>query len=151
MNDGLASTALAIALAPAADRYNTDPATDVFDTKFYKGLRFEIHEGAGTTGTAVVTAESCDQADAGGTNTAIPFRYRVDSGEWQDATASGFTTPAGGGQIIEVDVRAEDLPDGGRFCRLQLTEGVDAPTVAGVTCRAYGARYAEETPQSPVA
>lgn len=149
MNDQLATCAIAIALAPAADRYNANPATDVMSMKEYRGLRWVINEGAGTTGTVVVTVEECTANDGTGA-TAIPFRYRLDRGEWTAATASGYTVPAGGDQIVEIDVQVQDLSDGSPFVRLQLTEGVDAPTVAGVTVIAYGARYADETPVTPV-
>lgn len=149
MND-LATRRLETVLAPAADRYNTDPATTGVRLRNYSGVRFILAEGAGTTGTAVVTVEEATAADGTGAQ-AIPFRYRRKDGTdnwgaWQAATDAGFTTAVGGTQVYELEVRDRALTAGFDFVRVQLTEGVDAPTVAAVLAESYGARYAEEPP-----
>lgn len=142
-----------VVLAAAADRYNTDPATATVSLQLYEAVRFFIQEGAGATGTAVVTAEECTAAD-GSDATAIAFRYRTkddtaDWGAWQDATAAGFTTTAGADQLYEVRIDAAETSDLSPFVRLQLTEGVDSPVAGAVIAVAEGARYAQEPPITP--
>ena len=139
------------ALAPAADRYNLDPATDIIALKNYEGVAFIILHGVGTTGTVVVTIEECD--DVTPTNsTASGFSYKQyasattagAAGNWATAAAAGFTIAAGSSQLYAVDVRAADLADGFPFVRMVLTEGVDSPVAAGVAAVCYGPRYGEE-------
>lgn len=155
MDRQLAGRTLEIGLVPAADRFNANPATDVIDLSQYKGVRFILFVGAGGTGTATLTVEECDQADAGGTNTARAFRYRrkdgtAEFGEWQDATASGFTTTAGADEVYEVDIQAGAL-EASSFVRLQLTEVANDPVDGCVLVEPYGARYATEPPVGALA
>ena len=64
------------ALAPDADRYDSDPATDVYNLEDYEGIVFILAEGAGGTGTVKIQVEECD--DVVPTNsTAIAFNYRL--------------------------------------------------------------------------
>lgn len=149
MND-LSSTVLEPVAFAAADMYNGDPATDVVSTVNYHGVRFEIIEGAGATGTAVVTVEECTAIDGTGA-TAIAFTYRVkagtaDWGAWTAATSSGFTTTAGANKLYEIDVPSDSLSSDSPYVRLQLTEGVDSAVVGAVNARAYRARFASEPP-----
>ncbi len=132
---------------PLADGYNSDPASDVVSLKNYASARFYVQEGAGATGTATITVEECTAIDGTGA-TAIPFRYRVDGGEWTDATASGFATTAGANKRYEIDVKSDELSEDSPFVRLQFTEVVDSPVAMAAFVVAEGARYAEEAPVS---
>lgn len=138
-------------LAAAADRWNTDPTTDVVNMKLYDHLAFLVQQNGGTTGKATLTVLAC--TDASGTSpTAIPFKYRVGAdgagangdlmGAITDATAAGFdTTPATDRQyIIEVDAAA--LPAGKNFVYLKCTEAANDPVTGSVAIMLWGARYA---------
>lgn len=134
-------------LAPSADLYNGDPATDVVFLKNYDRVLFAIF-GVATTGTAVVTVEECDNATPS-TSTAIAFTYysntSADSGDTfsaaTSATASGFTTATSATYIYLIEVKAHALTDGFPAVRLVLTEGVDAAVVGSVMAFAGDARF----------
>lgn len=151
LNNVLSENVLPImALAPAADRFDTNPATDIICMKDYQRVSFFILEGAGGTGTAKITAEACDDFSA--SNTAqIPFKYRLaqDAGNLtdqfsdvarQDTPATGYTPPAGANKITEIIIDARDLPEGKDKVRLQLTEVVNSPVAAAVFAVAYQPR-----------
>jgi len=132
---------LAMALQPSADRYDGNPATDVFNMRNYGAICFLLQEGAGGLGTATLTVEACDNA-AGANPLAIPFKYNVSSnagaltdifGALLDATAAGYLTIAGANKMVAVHVSARDLPDAKPFVRMQITEGVNQAVAAGVT------------------
>lgn len=139
-----------MALAPAADRYNTNPATDVISMKNYQRISFFIQEGAGGTGTAKITAEACDDFTPSNT-TQIPFSYRLAQNAGtltdqfgaltrQDTPATGYTAPAGANKMVEIIIDARDLPEGKDKVRLQLTEVVDSAVAAAVFAVAYQPR-----------
>lgn len=137
-----------MALAPDADLYASDPASDVINMTDCQRLSFLIFEGAGGTGTATVTVLACDNTTPSNTS-AIAFKYRVASnsgtltdvfGTLTDATSSGFTTTAGANKIIEVVVDAKDLPDGYPYVQLKLVEVADSPVDACVVAIAYQTR-----------
>lgn len=143
-------------LQPSADLYNGDPATDVVGMKGYSRVSFLLHAVA-TTGTAVVTVESCDNAAASNA-AAMAFTYRKKTtgasavwGAVTAATSSGFTTTASESTIYEISIEDQALPEGQPYVRLQLTEGVDAAVVGGVTVALYPARYAEPNMIDPLA
>lgn len=146
---------ISTALAPAADAYASDPATDVYNTKLYGHVTFIIHHGAGATGTVVVTVEECTAADGTGA-TAIAFKYRVGAstgaalGALTAATASGFTIAAGANQLAVIEIPAASLSDGSPYVRLQLTEGVDSPVSAAVTAILSKASYEEAVMPSAI-
>lgn len=126
-----------LALAPDADRYNTDPTTDWI--KCRNRVCFVVAEGAGGTGTAAITLnEASDNAGTG--SAAMAFRYRtlttaggLDTwGAWQSATATGVTPAAGANKATLVEVRGDELTEGKDFVSLTLTEGVDSPVDAAV-------------------
>lgn len=140
-------------LAPAADRYNGDPATDIINLANYDKVCFLIHQQGGTTGKATVTVEACDDLSASATQ-AIAFRYAVGAsgaasggdlmGNLQEALAAGFdTTPATDRQYL-IEVKADELPSGYPYVRLQLTEAANDPVNACVEVLCYGARYKGE-------
>jgi hypothetical protein len=135
-----------LALAPDADRYAGDPATDVFSLKEFREITFILQEGAGGTGTATITIEECDgftPSEPDGA-VAIPFRYQLSQadgtlGDLTDATAAGVTT--GANKIVSITVHASALSDGFPFVRLQLTEVVNDPVDAGVVAILGEPRY----------
>lgn len=133
------------ALQPDADRYNGDPATDIFNMKLYEHICFILMEGAGGTGTVKIQVEECDDATPSN-STAIAFNYRVATtiDTWGAVTASastGYTTTAGANKMVAVEVSASELTVGYPFVRLQLTEVADDPCDAGVIAILGGARY----------
>ena len=129
---------LSMALVPAADQYAADPATDVYNTKYYNHITFLLNEGAGGTGTVKIEVEECT-SKAGAGNTAIPYKYRLKSskdgafGALTTVAATGYTTVAGANKQVAVEIDAAELSAGSPFVRLQLTEVADSPCVAGVT------------------
>lgn len=140
---------IAQVLAPAADRFNGNPATAAVNTKLYGHVSFVIALGAGTTGTAKIQVEECSAANGTG-NVAIPFRYRAaDSGDAYGsltvASASeGFTTAAGSDKTYVIDIDSRELSDTKPFVRLKITEVVDAPVAAAVVALGFMARYKEQ-------
>jgi len=134
------------ALPPDADRFNGDPATDVINMRDYKHCTLILQTGAGSSGTAVVTVESCDNTTPS-TTTAISFRYKKitsgdSEGDTTTATASGFTTTASANCVYMIEVDDSDLSGTDKYVRLQLTEDTDSPVDAGVLAILSGASYA---------
>ena len=140
--------AVVMALAPDADRYTTDPATDVISLKDFRKATFIVLHGVGAVGTATFTVESCDDTTPT-TATAIPFKYRISTdgdqfGALQTATAAGFTLTAGSTQIFAIEVDAADLSGDDAFVRVQCTEVVDAAVDAGIVAILSEPRYAQD-------
>ena len=138
-----------MALAPDADRWNGDPATDIINTKNYGHVTFYIMEGAGGTGTTVLTVEECDDVSASN-STAIAFNYRVTAAGGGDtfgaltaATAAGYTTIAGAQKQIIIEIDAAELSDGFPFVRIQTTEAVDSPCDAAIIAICTKPRYSQ--------
>lgn len=137
------------ALAPDADRYNTDPATDVLNMAGYGQVTFILQEGAGGTGTVKIQVEECSALDGSGA-TAIAFRYRVaQTGDQFTAFSTavavdGYTTVAGANKMVAIEVDTRDLSEGFPFVRLQLTEVVDSPVDAAVMAIASESRFATD-------
>lgn len=135
------------ALAPAADRFTTDPATDIINLGLGDAVTFlVVHEG-GTTGTATITVEACSDASGTGAE-AVAFKYRTDTdgasdvrGDITAATASGVATTAGEEHIVECYVKASELPADKPFVRVQLTETIDDPVNAAVIALVHNPRY----------
>ena len=125
-------------LAILADRYESGPfSTSVVDMKDAHGCIFTLIEAAGGTGTVVLTVEKCDSA--GTTNTAIKFAYQVTTagstpGDVTECASTGYTTVAGANKIVDIFVDAKELGSS-RYCKLVLTEAVDAACLAGVICK----------------
>lgn len=147
-------------LAPAADRWNTNPATDIVNAALYQNVAFLVHQEGGTTGKATLTVEAC--SDVSGTGAvAIPFQYSVGgTGEGADgdatgavtsATAAGFDTTANADKLYIVDVDSASLPAGKPFLRLKCTEAVNDPVKGAVEILLYGARYAGAALPSAIA
>lgn len=126
---------------PVADFQATSAVSDVVNAKNFHTTVFLIYTGVGTTGTATITVEACDDTTPSNT-TAVPFYYRVITGGLNAgdtagtltlATASGFTTTAGSHQCFVVEVDHEELGDTGyKYVRCKCTEVVDDPVLGGI-------------------
>lgn len=135
-------------LAPVADFAGADPVyTDVISMKDHARLIFHVLWGVGTTGTIKFTVEACDDVSASNV-AAIPFHYRITAaagipGTITATTAStGVTNTAGSNQIIEIEVRSEELnATGYDFCRLKLDEVVNDPILGGVLVQLLDPRH----------
>lgn len=141
-------------LEPDADRYDTDPATDVVNAAKYGAISFYLMEGAGGTGTVKIEVEECTAA-AGTGNTAVAFKYRLASthGTWgaiTDSASTGYTTVAGANKMVEVIVDVDNLSSGSNYVRLQLTEVADSPVDAAVVAILGDPRYSEDVMPSPL-
>lgn len=144
-------------LAPDADALAGTKTTDVVNMGLYERIMFVVHRGAGTTGTQVLTVQA-SAANNGASPTAIPFKYRridVGSGtpadeadDFTDATASGFTTEAGGSDVYLIEVQAADLPEDKPWVHLKSVEGVDAAVDASVLIVLGNARYGGNMPSA---
>ena len=138
-------------LAPAADRWNTSPATDIVNGALYQTVTFLVHQIGGTTGRATLTVEAC--SDVSGTGaTAVPFRYSIggtgagaggdETGAVTNAAAAGFSTVANAEKLYLCEIDTSELPADKPFVRLKCTESVDDPVAGAVEIILSGARYA---------
>jgi hypothetical protein len=135
-------------LAPDADRWTANPATDVVNMANYGHACFFISVGAGAVGQTVVTAEECNTL-AGGDATAIAFSYRIATtpgvfGALTAATTSGFTTSANADADYVVEIDASELSSDHQYLRLQTTEGDSTPVDAAIICVLSKPRFAED-------
>ncbi len=138
-------------LAPAADRWNTNPATDVVSLRNYGYAVFLAHQQGGTTGNATFTVQGCDDVTPSNT-TAVAFKYRKGAngagaggdamGAWTDATTSGFTTTAAEDAIYEILVEASTLPENRPFVRMLCTEATNDPVNGAVEILLCEPRFA---------
>ena len=147
---------LAMALAPDADRFNGDPATDVYSLENYDEITFVVIEGAGGVGTATITVEECTSAAAAGA-TAIGFKYKTATtadttatwSTWSTATSSGHKPAAAANKMTAVRVRASELSNGSPFVRVQLAEDDSTAVDACVIAILGDCRYSGEVPPDP--
>lgn len=137
------------ALLPLADRFDSDPATDIIDCQG-EGVLFLIQVGAALTGRTTITVEACDDTTPT-TNTDIPFIYRVMTttpdtwGDWTvGVSGTGFITTASGSDLAyEIWADAADIGAlGFGYVRLQTTEQTDAAVTAGIMAAVTNVRYA---------
>ena len=143
------------ALSPVADAYAADPGCDVVSMAKWNRFTAVIHEGVGTTGTATVTVEACDNFTPSNT-TAIAFRYKATTsgdteGAYTTAAAAGFATTAGSNHIYMIEIVSAELPAGKPNVRLKLVEVVDSPVLAGVTYDLTEPRYASDSHATTIA
>ena len=113
------------------DIFNGNMTTDVISLANYGGAVFVIVKGAGGTGTAVITVESCD-ATTPTTSTAVAFNYAACTsgntwGSITAATSSGFTTTAGANQAYAIEIRADELSGTDKYVRMVATESANDP------------------------
>lgn len=145
-------------LAPAADRWNTGPSTDIVSLESASEVTFLVYQSGGTTGCAAVTVDACDDFTPSNT-TAIAFRYRKIAGSTSSdsagavtaATASGFVTTAAEAALYEIHVRASELPAGKPNVRLTCTESVNDPVNGSVVIILDGLRYGGLTQPTAIA
>lgn len=147
---------LSVAIGGAAlgDIFNGNPASDVIKMSLHDRVTFLITKGAGATGTATVTVESCDDTTPT-TATAIPFKYWASTsgdalGDMKTAAATGFATTAGANQLYAVEVSAAELSGTDKYVRLQLTEVVNDPCGGAVCAILSGCRYDDDKAISAV-
>jgi len=143
------------ALLPDADRYDSDPATDVYNMELYDHITFILIEGAGGVGTTTLTVEECNTI-AGGDNTAIAFNYRlcttVDTwGALTAATAAGYATVAGANKMVAIEIDAEELSSDHPFVRVQTTELADGAVDAAIIAICSKPRYAQDVMPTSIA
>lgn len=138
---------LVLGLAPAADRFNTSPYTDIVSLKNAEAVSFIVVHDGGTTGVGSLLATACDNVSASNT-AAVAGYYRKKttgaSATWGDVTSfptTGVLTTAGESTIFEIMIRAADLPDGKPFVRLQTAESVNDPVNGCVIAILHGAKY----------
>jgi len=135
-------------IAANEDIFNGNPATDVVNLSQWEEITFIIQKGAGATGTATITVESCDDTTPT-TSTAVAFRYRLCTsgdtfGAWTAVASTGFTTTAGANQVYEVNIRASELSTTDKYVRMQCTEVANSPCDGGICAILTGPRYAED-------
>ena len=136
-------------VAANEDIFNGDPASDVISMSDWRDIVFYIQKGAGATGTATITVESCDTV-VPGTATAIVFKYRIMTtatdtwGAWTDATVAGFTTTAGADDAYEIWISSSELSGTDKYVRMQCTEVADAAVDGGMGAFLVNPRYAED-------
>jgi hypothetical protein len=126
------------ALAPAADRWNTDPITDAITLKCHNQLTFLVYQSGGTTGKATLTVLASSDASQTGA-TAVAFRYRKMTTGASDtlgavtaATTAGFDTTPNEDSIYEIEVLASELPSGKPWVHLKATEAANDPVNGAV-------------------
>jgi hypothetical protein len=130
------------------DLYEGGFSSDIVNLGKYERATWVIARGVGNTGTAVITVDSCDTV-APGTATAIPFVYKVAaSGDTFSATtaatAAGYTTAAGPGSMVVVEVNAAELSGTDKFARLTVTEGTDSAVSGSVVCIMSGGKIVQD-------
>lgn len=132
-------------IAPLADVNNGDPTSDYFSLGKYGKCMAVLQLGVGATGTAAVTVNSASDSSGTGAE-AIAFKYRRvasgdTAGDVTDATTSGFTTTAGGGEMYIIEFDAADLAEGKPWASITLTEGVDSPVLGSLLVLLGNPRY----------
>lgn len=148
---------------PKADAFATSATTDWVNLANYSKVRFIIHTGNATGGTAngVVTVNA-SASSAGSSTTALTFKYRacassttVDTwGSLSDATTSGFAMTAGDNYIYIVELLADEVEAqaaGKNFVALTVTENSNDPIDAGILIELFGARYPQSVPVTAIA
>ncbi len=139
------------ALAPIADAFaGTVYPAGVNISEIGKAC-FVVQKGVGTTGTSTLTLLAGDDASPL-TETAIPFHYRriqsdnTTIGAVTAATASGFVTTAGSGDMYILEVDAQALAATGyKYLHLKAVESVDSPVLLGVLFIGTDLRFADST------
>jgi hypothetical protein len=117
-----------------------------------EAIDFIRFDGAGATGTSVVTVLACDDTVPSNTH-AVAFKYRVCTtgdtwGDWTEATVTGFTTTAGANQLYQIHASAEEQAHiGYGYVKVVFTEGTDHPVTGSVIALLLGGRY-KEAPES---
>ena len=136
---------------PLADAFAGTVATDIVEN-LGEGVLFTRIDGAGATGTSVVTVLACDDVTPSNTH-AVAFKYRINTGTdvwgaWTEATTTGFTTTAGANQLYQIWAAAEEQAHiGYGYVKAVFTEAADDPVTGAVLIQLIGGRY-KEAPES---
>lgn len=125
-------------LAPSVDIFDGSPATDIINAGLVESVTFLVYHKGGTTGKGTLTVEACDDTTPSNT-TAVAFRYRRMTtgasdvlGAISNATAAGIDTVPGEDTIIEISVKADELPSGKPYVRLKAAEAVNDPVAGAI-------------------
>lgn len=137
------------ALAPLADRFSgAGVKTKTVNSTMSESTGFLVSRGAGATGTAKLTVEACDAVDGGGSNTQIPFYYKVATApdayagiQYQGTPATGYTFPADANLDLMVEIPTRQLPEGKPYVRLSFDEVANDPVDGCVVGFTTGHRY----------
>lgn len=139
-------------LSPSADRYNSDPASDVVNMKNFEKAVFIVHQAknaTSTAGTATIKPQAVSSVAASNAED-IAFKYSKKTTGADDtmgtiaavlAATGGFTTTANEDTIYVVEVDASDLPAAKQYVQLKITEVVNAPVIGSVICLLLNPRY----------
>lgn len=138
-------------LSPSADRYNSDPASDVVNMSNFEKAIFLVHQAknaTSTAGTAAIKPQAVTSVAASNA-TDLPFKYGKKVTGASDtmgdvtsvAAGSSVTTTANEDTIYVIEVDATDLPVGSNYVQLKITEVVNAPVIGSVICLLAGYRY----------
>lgn len=136
------------------DLFNGNLTTDVVSLANYGGAVFFIVKGAGATGTAVITIESCDDTTPT-TSTAVAFNYSVCTsgntiGSITAATSSGFTTTAGANQSYMMEIRADELSGTHKYVRMVCTESANDPVDGAAGVLMVHPKYPADPPREAI-
>jgi len=143
-------------IAANEDIFDGDPATDIINLAKYGAVIFFIMIGAnGSSGSAVVTVESCDDVSAS-TATAVAFKYWACTtpdvwGDMTAATTAGFTTSATANNMYAIEVDASELSGTDSFVNMICTESVNQPVDGAIMAIAGNPRYAQEVKPTALA
>ncbi len=137
---------VANALWPKATYWNTGTpnSSSGFDMGRYGHACFILQQGVGTAGSATITMEACTDT-AGTSPTAIAFKYRLSTtqdtwGALTDCANTGIVFGAASGQMLAIEVDAEDLTAAKPFLRLTATvSDVTAVQASGIVILAEAA------------
>ena len=136
------------------DIYTGNMTTDIVSLANYDGAVFVLVEGAGGTGTAVVTIESCDDTTPT-TATAVAFNYTTTTSgntisSITAATASGFTTTAGTNHTYAMEIRADELSGTNKYVRMVATESANAPVDGAGLVILVNPKYPADPPREAI-
>lgn len=144
-------------MAYAADLFNGTVYSDVVNMENWHVAEFIISVELGSTGTATITMQACDDTTPSN-RSAIPFHYQKVTGSDDvpgavaSVAATGFVTTAGAqAQLYRIFVDAAELAASGYgYLQMKAVEGTNDPVAAHVTIRLSKARYKEEIPDSAI-
>lgn len=138
-------------LAPAADRWNTDPVTDIVRMDGDR-LAIIFMEGAGGTGTVKFEPKAyTDFLGSNGEN--IPFRYKKTAAAGGDVFSAkladgdktnGYTTTAGANKLIYIEIDKRDLPAGKLFVGVKCTEVANDPCLGAAVGLMYHMGFTDD-------
>lgn len=136
------------------DIFNGNLTTDIVSLANYGGAVFVIVKGAGATGTATVTIESCDDT-SGSTTTAVAYNYAACTsgntwGSITAATSSGFTTTAGANQTYAMEIRADELSGTDKYVRMVATEVANDPVDGACLVILVDPKYPADPPREAI-